>query len=261
MWQRLNDHREMPPKLYKTSGMAYNLRRIRNASAREKPMKSIARLTLWLSLFIAVPASAAAQSPEGSGAAELKQIIARVEARYEITGFTADFHQVSTVKAMAISDEAFGRIYVRKPGMMRWEYEKPEPQVIITNGNRLWIYRPQDNQVMVGRAPAFFAGGKGAGFLADIKVLRRKFNVSLVASDQPGFDLLKLVPIEKTIDVSEIFLYVSKENDKIYRVATVNPYGDQTTIDFTNARFDQVPDAALFSFTVPEGTDVIEMDE
>ena len=131
----------------------------------------------------------------------LDKIVKQVEKRYDVPGFTADFHQISTIKAMDIADQATGKVSVRKPEMMRWEYEKPEHQIIITNAERLWIYRPQDNQVIVGKAPAFLAGGKGAGFLADIKILRRKFDISVAPSDADEFHVLKLVPIEKTIDV------------------------------------------------------------
>ncbi len=198
-------------------------------------------------------------APAGGGG--LEEVIAQVEKRYDVSGFSADFHQVSTIKAMEISDEATGRMFVRKPEMMRWEYDKPERQVIITNADKLWIYRPQDNQVIVGKAPVFFAGGKGAGFLADIKVLRRKFDISLVAADDNRFHVLQLVPIEKTIDVEKILLYVDKDSHLVQRVVTYNTYGDETRIDLLNSRFDQVPDQSLFTFTVPKGADVVTMDE
>lgn len=111
------------------------------------------------------------------------------------------------------------------------------------------------------RAPAFFAGGKGAGFLADIKILRRKFDISVAPSDADQFHVLKLVPIEKTIDVERILLYVSKATYTVQRVVTYNTYGDETLIDLVNARFDRVPDLSLFTFSIPEGTDVVKMDE
>jgi outer membrane lipoprotein carrier protein len=209
----------------------------------------------FLLLFARVPEA----TPAGGGG--LDEIVKQVEKRYDVPGFTADFHQISTIKAMDITDEATGKMFVRKPEMMRWEYEKPEHQIIITNAERLWIYRPQDNQVIVGKAPAFFAGGKGAGFLADIKVLRRKFDISVVPSDADQFHVLKLVPIEKTIDVDRILLYVSKATYTVQRVVTYNTYGDETRIDLVNSRFNQVPDLSLFTFTIPEGTDVVTMDE
>lgn len=209
----------------------------------------------FLLIFVRVPDAV----PAGEGG--LEEIVRQIEKRYDVPGFTADFHQISTIKAMDIADEATGRMSVRKPEMMRWEYEKPEHQIIITNAERLWIYRPEDNQVIVGKAPAFFAGGKGAGFLADIKVLRRKFDISVAPSDDDQFHVLKLVPIEKTIDVEHILLYVSKATHTVQRVVTYNAYGDETLIDLVNPRFDQVPDRALFTFTTPEGTDVVTMDE
>jgi outer membrane lipoprotein carrier protein len=223
----------------------------------ENRMNLIARCVVlgFLLLFVKVPDAAPA------GEAGLDDIVKQVEKRYDVPGFTADFHQVSTIKAMDIADEATGKMSVRKPEMMRWEYEKPEHQIIITNAERLWIYRPQDNQVIVGKAPAFFAGGKGAGFLADIKVLRRKFDISIAPSDADQFHVLKLVPIEKTIDVEYILLYVSKATHMVQQVATYNTYGDETLIDLVNSRFDQVPDLSLFTFTIPKGADVVTMDE
>jgi outer membrane lipoprotein carrier protein len=209
----------------------------------------------FLLLFFGVPQAATV------GEGGLDEIVKQVEKRYDVPGFTSDFHQISTIKAMDIADEATGKMSVRKPEMMRWEYEKPEHQIIITNAERLWIYRPQDNQVIVGKSPAFFAGGKGAGFLADIKVLRRKFDISIAPSDNDQFYVLKLVPIEKSIDVERILLYVSKATYTVQRVVTYNTYGDETLIDLLNSRFDQVPDLSLFTFTIPEGTDVVTMDE
>lgn len=202
-------------------------------------------------------ADTAASGPELT----LNQIIDRVENQYDVPGFTAGFFQLSTIKAMDISDEATGKIFVKRPGKMRWEYEKPERQMIITNGQRLWVYRPEDNQVMLGKSPAFFSDGKGAGFLADIKVLRRKFNITQAISDDNLLYALKLQPIESSADLSEIYLYISKKTFEVKTVVTYNVYGDETRIDLINSLFDRIPDDALFTFTIPEGTDVLTLDE
>ena len=106
-------------------------------------------------------------------------IVAGVEARYNVLGFTADFDQESILKAMAVTDTASGRLMVRQPGKMRWEYLVPDPQTIITDGKELWVYRPEENQVLVGKAPSFFGEGKGAGFLSNIKMVRKSFQLSL----------------------------------------------------------------------------------
>ena len=191
----------------------------------------------------------------------LNEIIDGIEQRYDLKGFMADFHQQSVVKAMDISDEATGKIYVRRPGKMRWEYIKPERQLIITNGTRLWIYRPDDNQVMIGLSPSFFGDGKGAGFLADIRVLRKKFHIMPAESENPRYVALKLQPLKDSIDISLIFLYASRNDYEVKRVVTVNAYGDETRIDLINSRFDVVPDDSLFTFDIPEGTDVLTLDQ
>jgi outer membrane lipoprotein carrier protein len=209
---------------------------------------------------VALMLFAGRSGPVAGAELPLNEIISRVEARYDVAGFTANFHQISTIKAMDISDEARGKMYVKRPGKMRWEYESPEVQIIITNGNRLWVYRPDDNQVMVGKAPQFFADGKGAGFLADIRLLRRKFEITAADSPDERFYALKLRPME-TIEVSEIHLYVSRDSFTVQRVITYNPYGDETRIDLIDSRFDRIPDDSLFTFTIPDGVDVLEMDE
>ena len=191
----------------------------------------------------------------------LEQILERMEKHYTGNNFKAEFIQESTVRAMEITDFASGKIFVRYPGKMRWEYEKPEKQVIITDGFKLWIYRPADNQLMTGSAPDFFSDGKGASFLSDITFVRKKFNISLVESKDDFFYELKLKPLEKTQDVTDIRLSVTKKTFTIIRVVTYNSYGDENRIELLNHRFNVNLEDSLFSFDPPPGTDVLQLDE
>ena len=192
------------------------------------------------------------------------QILQNVENKYTNSKFAADFIQRSTIKAMNITDTATGKVYIKYPGMMRWEYEKPERQIIITDADKLWIYRPEDNQVMTGKAPTFFRNGKGASFLSDIRIVREKFDISLESSPPSDSDLfyhLKLIPREKTLDISEIRLMVSRKTFNVLQIETLNFYGDETRIDLVNFAFGVDIDESLFSFRIPEGVDVIQIDE
>ena len=83
----------------------------------------------------------------------LDRILEGMEQKYANSSFSAKFLQQSTIKAMELTDSATGKVYVMHPGKMRWEYEQPDRQIIITDGYKLWIYRPEDNQVMTGAAP------------------------------------------------------------------------------------------------------------
>ncbi len=212
-------------------------------------------LVLTFSMNLALKASAA--EPD----LKLEQILDRMEAQYTNKSFKAEFAQESTLKAMDITDFATGRMYVRYPGMMRWEYEKPENQIIITDAKKLWIYRPADNQVMTGSAPDFFSDGKGASFLSDIKLVRKKFKISLEQSKDAFFYELKLQPIEQTLDVTDIRISVTKNSFTVVRIVTYNSYGDVNYIELINHQFTVDLDDRLFSFDIPPGTDVLQIDE
>ena len=191
-------------------------------------------------------------------------ILDRVEKKYADSKFSADFVQKSTIKAMDITDLATGKVYIKYPGMMRWEYEKPDKQIIVTDADKLWIYRPEDNQVMTGKAPTFFRDGKGASFLSDIRLIRQKFDISLEDGEKRASDMfyhLKLVPLEKTMDITEIRLLISKQTFNVLQITTQNSYGDETRIDLINSAFGVNLDDSLFSFSIPDGTDVLQIDE
>jgi outer membrane lipoprotein carrier protein len=192
----------------------------------------------------------------------VEKILDGIEKRYSVPGFSADFTQESTLKAMDIVDTAAGNLKVRQPGMMRWEYISPDPQIIVTDGDRLWIYRPEDNQVMVGNAPVFFKDGKGAGFLSDMKLLRAKFTIFLENGKINGREdyQLKLFPEDQSLELASIILLVDPETYIIKNIVTYNAYEDETRIQMSNYNFDLQYDDGMFNFKIPKGVDILEME-
>lgn len=188
-------------------------------------------------------------------------ILDQIENRYNNTGFSAEFIQQSTLKALDIIDSATGRMLVKYPGRMRWEYEKPDQQIIITDGESLWVYRPDDNQVMLGAASAFFGEGKGAGFLSDISVLRKTFRITLEKTAINGLITLKLIPIKKAFDISAIYLFLSSKTFVITEIITYNTYADKTSIKLQHIEFTKNIDDAEFSFIIPENVDILQFDQ
>lgn len=217
-----------------------------------------------ISMLFSLPASAilrGAEAPGSHGALSLENIVENLEERYLSGGFAARFLQTATLKAMDITDTATGKIYVKPPGMMRWEYETPDPQLIISDGRNLWVFRPEDNQVMLGKSPTFFGDGKGAGFLSDIRQIREHFDISLEQPEDPDQYLLKLIPRKSALDLSVIYLFVSKKTFNLTRIVTRNAYDDETRIDLMDIRFDVRMPEDMFTFTVSEDMDVLKIDE
>ena len=217
-------------------------------------------LTIVIVLLIIVGPVAAADKPANTrDKITVADILEKVEKRYALSGFTAGFFQSSTLKALNITDTAVGKISIKRPGKMRWIYEAPERQSIITDGTRLWIYRPEDNQVMLGAAPSYFGAGKGASFLTDIRIMQKTFDISVEKARVPDRHKLKLVPKEKSVDVTHIYVWIATRTWEVAEVATYNTYGDETRLEFSNIEFiDDLPDP-LFMFVVPEGVDVVEL--
>jgi outer membrane lipoprotein carrier protein len=192
------------------------------------------------------------------------QILENIENKYNNSKFSADFIQNSFLKTMDITDFASGKVYIKYPGKMRWEYQKPNRQIFITDGENLWVYRPEENQVQTGKAPEFFKGGKGASFLSDIRLIRQKFDISLEQGPPEESDLfhhLKLIPLEKTLDITEVRLMVSKQTYNVLQVMTLDFYGNENRIDLINFVFGGNLDDSLFSFEIPQGVDVIQLNE
>jgi outer membrane lipoprotein carrier protein len=162
---------------------------------------------------------------------------------------------------MEITDSASGRAFFKRSGKMRWEYETPDRQIIITDGKTLWVFRPEDNQVMIGKAPSFFEGGKGFSFLSDMKVIREKFSMTLEKETDDGFFVLKLLPREKALDIMEIHLWISRNTFDVVKILTYNSYGDETRIVFNNIQLKQDLDDSLFSFEISKGMEVLNLDE
>ena len=222
--------------------------------------RSIRRPYIWgLLLFIwGVSVSA---TPADSVSNDLERILKGIEQRYAGKGFSASFFQESMLKAMQITDTAEGRLTVKRPGKMRWEYTIPEPQSIITDGKTMWIYQPADNQVMTGKAPVFFGQGRGAGFLSDIRLIRKSFTIEPQASENEKYHRLRLLPHKPEQELTDIILSVDKRTFQIDQVITHNAYGDETRIVLDDYRFNIDPEDKLFDFQIPDGVDVIQMDQ
>jgi len=122
--------------------------------------------------FLALSLLAVGLTPPGQG------VVERIQGFYEGTRALKGQFSQRVELAMGQVEEARGAFYLKRPGMMRWEYEQPERRLLVTNGNTLWAYTPTDRQVIVqdlktavSSIPFDFL--VGAGRLTDQFVLRQ----------------------------------------------------------------------------------------
>ncbi|NOX35572.1 MAG: outer membrane lipoprotein carrier protein LolA [Deltaproteobacteria bacterium] len=185
-------------------------------------------------------------------------ILSSIEKKYSGKSFETKFTQISKLAALDITETASGKAFFSHPGKMKWEYLKPEHHEIITNGKTLWIFRPQENQVMKGDASSFFKSGAGGAFLSDISLIRKNYDIK-VKEVTADYVEIELNAKQKTPDISSITIRISQKNHDIVRVVTYNAYNDTTMFEFSDIHFKKI-DRDVFEFKPSEGLNIINMD-
>jgi len=216
---------------------------------------------LILAIFSLTEAVCAQSNPVTEAGELLEKIIAGVEKRYDVSSFSAAFDQTSTLKVMEITDTGNGRITVKRPWKMKWEYEKPEKQIYATDGTDMWIYRPDDNQIQIGKATSFFTGLVRAVFLLNMEQIKKYFDISLVIKNDSGFYMLKLLPKESIADVASMYLFISKKTFDVVKIIKYNAAGDELVYKLKNFQFNKPYPDSMFRLKIPKGADVQYFDE
>lgn len=169
----------------------------------------------------------------------------------------ADFTQRVLDKAAHAIQQAQGHMALQRPGKFRWDVKAPTPQLIIANGNKLWIYDKDLEQVTVrtfkaaaGQTPALLLSDKSLTLSRDFNVKPAK-NVSQVASQS-----FVLIPKDKDNLFESIQLTFM--NKQIQEMQLRDHLGHTTVIQFKNIQFGKPLAAALFTFHAPAHTDVID---
>lgn len=215
-------------------------------------------LTLWvLAATMAVGVPGEAQ--------ELRAVVDGVQARYQETHFfQARFRQTSLLVTLGEKQESRGRVFIRKPGMMRWEYDTPERQLLVSDGLNFWVYTPKQKQVIVSRFGEAFRSKTPLAFLAGNGNIRDEFEVRWRGAPpkaEDGFSKpyrLSLIPKGPHPSLKELVLEVRKEDYLIVGSSLIDQFGNVTDIRFEKIRVDEALPQKLFTFRIPPGVEVVE---
>jgi outer membrane lipoprotein carrier protein len=218
----------------------------------------------------AIPAAApkaplVAQSAPGAGAPagrlDVKAVTAEVQRRYDgALDFRARFSQTLTSAAMGRKTQSSGEVAFKKPGRMRWDYEKPDKSTYVTDGGVLWLYEPDDRQAFrqdlkSSQLPAALAFLTGKGKLAS------EFDISFVAGAPyaaPGDYALSLSPKAVQPQVKSILFVVDPRTFDVRESVITDAQGNINDVLFADIRTNTKVPEALFHFTPPAGVRVID---
>ncbi len=212
--------------------------------------------------------------PVGGAAAEASEpldasaVVRLVQSFYDQTEtLQADFKQTRYTRLYDRYDRAKGKVVFKKPGKMRWDYDQPNGQVFVTQGDKLLIYQPPEEGEKGGQLieralsedqlPAAFSFLTGGGDL------ERDFDVRLLEHDHEKFRdgyVLQLIPRKPSPSYEQLVFYVRtiKSGDKsagiVQRVLIIDSAGNRNRFDFAKIKFNRdIPDKR-FTFRAPKGT-------
>lgn len=204
-------------------------------------------------LTLAAPAAAAPTLDEAVNALE--------QAQRRVTDLKAPFRQAALNKALNQTVEARGTLYLKKPGRLRWEYQTPTPQEIVSDGTRLWIYTPELKQVNVSAAPAVLVGPAGS-FLQGLGQVREHFEPRFLNPAQPtdadGLVVLDLVPKRPQPLMTRLIVSVDPRTWLVRQAVIHDELGNTVTVRFGDTVVNSGLSDSLFVFVPPPGVAVVQ---
>lgn len=179
-----------------------------------------------------------AAAPAPDQAADLAR---KVQAYYEATrDLEARFQQTYTYAGFGRRQVSSGTLRVKKPGMMRWDYEKPTPKTVAVKGSRLVQYEPEEQQAYVDEKFDSSAMSAAVTFLLGKGDLAREFSLS---TGEGG--TLVLRPKEPDPRVETIALTVGPSGE-VSATRVVDGAGNVNEVRLTAVRRNPgLPDAAF----------------
>lgn len=197
-----------------------------------------------------------------AAAPDVNEVVDKVEATCSrVQDLSARFHQTATNRALGAVQEASGQFLMKRPGKMRWEYQKPEPRLFVTDGKTLWAYSPADNQVVVQEIGEAFTSRVPLSFLAGDCQLRREFAIAPVENaatrGSTSFMILDLKPKHPEAGIARMLLEVNLHGYTIEKATLFDAAGNTTVIALTHLKLNSGLSDQQFQFTPPAGATVV----
>ncbi|NOQ87609.1 MAG: outer membrane lipoprotein chaperone LolA [Gammaproteobacteria bacterium] len=164
----------------------------------------------------------------------------------------ANFQQTLRAYDGEILQQTEGEFYLDRPAKFRWNYRSPYEQIIVSDGERIWIYDVDLQQVTVQKQSAGLPATPMA-LLEDSSKLHKNFNV-VPLDEHDGVYRLKLLSKTKESDFGEIVIGLDEKGLRFMQLH--DQFEQVTDIVFSNIKTNKKLSKEIFEFIPPEGVDV-----
>jgi len=232
------------------------------------PSRLRAPFLAWLAAFPAFAATAQtpgateppvlrAPAPGGQSASALSEARLISAALESVHGLVAEFSQIVESAALPSAQVEKGTVYLQRPGQMRFEYAIPAGKLAIADGQRTWLYLPEDRQALVAPADGR-AAESGVGILLQQDIdIARQFTAAWEEDPAGGERWLSLTPRVRRAEYERLLVRTTDDH-LIRELAALDPLGGRVTYRFSRIRRAGRLDPDLFRFVAPRGVVVRE---
>ncbi len=165
----------------------------------------------------------------------------------------ADFAQMVVAKNGKKPQQSAGVMMFSRPGKFRWQIEKPYSQLLVGDGDKVWIYDPDLRQVTVKKVGTAL-GGTPAALLAGDTALTKNFTLR-EAGEREGMEWVEATPKMQDSGFEKLLLGFAGADLKAMEL--FDNFGQTTTLYFSHLERNPQISPAQFRFTPPAGVDVI----
>ena len=186
-----------------------------------------------------------------TGIAQAGAIDALKKFNTDTDGLSGSFSQ--TVKSKKKTQTTNGTFQILRPGLFKWEYTKPYQQIIVGDGQNIWLYdkdlaqvtKSSQNQA-IGDSPAAILSNKTA--LDSSYILKEDGNTD-------GVDYVLATP--KKNNAGYQYIRIGFKGNDLNAMQLKDSFGNQTDIRFSNLNTKPNLARSHFKFTPPKGVDVL----
>ncbi|MDH4582604.1 outer membrane lipoprotein chaperone LolA [Pseudomonas sp. BN415] len=150
--------------------------------------------------------------------------------------------------------ETSGELSLKRPGLFRWHTDAPMEQLLVSNGEKVWLYDPDLQQVTIQTLDQRLTHTPALLLSGDVSKISENFDIT----HKEGGDVVDFILKPKAKDTLFDTLRLSFRNGVINDMQLIDSVGQRTNILFLGVKMNQAIDAAQFNFKIPEGADVIQ---
>ena len=189
----------------------------------------------------------------------VSQLISRVDHRYnQLTTLKANFEE--SYSGAGIQRDESGKLWLQKPGKMRWQYEQPAPKLFVVDGKNAYFYVPSEHQARRMPAKKLEDFRSPIRYLLGHTKLQSEFNNLRLSSEVPkeaGDTLLEGVPKGMQERVKRVVLEITP-SAQIAQIRIEELDGSVTEFRFRDIQENVAVKSDLFHFSPPPGTEVVQ---